>query len=204
MRQKPQDRKQAPAFNIHPYKIMLNMALLGITSLFIGFTVAYMMSSTVTWTWAEFAFPKLFLVSTILIVLSSFTIRLAIKAYKNSQEANLKKWFLCTAALSIGFVITQVFGWMELTNEGVMLDGTPDGGYLYVISGIHVLHVLAGLIPLFWFLALTFRKLANPVDSLMFFTQSRYQLKFEMLERYWHFIDLLWVYLLFFFLFNHL
>ena len=198
------DKKEAPAFQIHPHKAMLNMGLMGISSLFIGFTVAYLFSSNQTWSWADFSFPKLFLVSTILLVISSFTINKAVKAYKNSQEQELKKWFIATAVLSLGFVLTQVLGWMELTAEGVRLNGKPDGSYLYVISGMHALHVLAGVIPLVYFMLLTFKKLADPVHSLIFFTDEGYKTKFEILERYWHFVDLLWIYLLFFFLFNHL
>lgn len=198
------DQKQKPAFSIHPYKAMLNMGLLGISSLFIGLTVAYLFSSNQTWTWAEFSFPKLFLVSTVLLGISSFTINKAVKSYRNNEEEELKKWFLITAGLSFGFVATQLLGWFELSAEGIFLNGKPDGSYLYVISGIHAVHVLAGIIPLGYFLGLIFKKLSDPVESLIFFTDQKYLIKFELLERYWHFVDILWIYLLFFFLFNHL
>lgn len=181
----------------------LNFALGGITSLFLGLSAAYLFSST-NWTWKQFSFPKLFLVSSIVLVASSFTLEKALSAFKNDDQDGLKKYLTATIIFAILFVITQSIGWIELQNEGIFMNGKPNGSYLYLISGVHALHVIGGILPLSIFFIKTIRSLKDPVESLIMFSSPDKLTSFKMITRYWHFVDFLWIYLLFFFLFNHL
>ncbi len=196
------DEKEASLFK-NPQMTVLNFTLVGITSLFIGLTVAYLLSSS-NWTWKQFQFPKLFLLSALVLAGSSWFIHQAVKAFEQQNQSKSLRMMGITVSLSLVFVVAQVFGWFELQNEGIYLGGKPDGSYLYIISGLHALHVVAGILPLIWFYLKTLKKRKKPVEALLFFNAPNNLRQFRLIEKYWHFVDLLWIYLLFFFLFNHL
>lgn len=198
------DSYQDPEFTkIHPLQMMLYVLIGSLTMLFIGLTVAYFFSKD-AWTWSQFRFPKVFLLSTVVIVGSSFSIERALGFYQNDASEKLKQSLLISLLLSVLFVVLQIAGWFELYHKGIYISGKPDGSYLYLISGLHALHVLAGLGILSYFYWQTRQKLKDKVDSLLFFTTPKKERQLKMIVVYWHFVDVLWVYLLLFFLFNHL
>lgn len=173
------------------------------TMLFLTFMFAYMYSKP-DWTWTLLSFPKLFLVSAVLLGFSSFTIHQIPKAFLEDNGDRMRKMFLYTIGLSIAFCITQVLGWGELISENIVIGGKPDGSYLYLISGIHALHVVGGIIPLI-ILYFRFNKaFKEPVNSLLYFSKYSEVNKLKILENYWHFVDIVWLIILLFFLFNHL
>lgn len=202
--EKVEDVKQASPFAGNNFgKMGLIVGLGGSTSLFLAFMVAYLYSKP-NWTWTLLSFPKLFLVSAVVLVLSSFSIRQIPKAFAADDAPRMKKMFIYTIVLTSIFVVTQIMGWGELISENIVIGGKPDGSYLYIISGIHALHVVGGLIPLLIFY-FSFKKIqANPVNSLLYFSKPGELAKLKMLEIYWHFVDIVWLIILLFFLFNHL
>ena len=198
------DAYQDPEFTkIHPYQMMLYFLIASLTMLFIGLTAAYFLSKDV-WTWSQFRFPRVFLLSTVVIVASSFSIQRALNHYQNDDSEKLQKSLFWSLMLSLLFVILQIAGWAELYSKGIYISGKPDGSYLYLISGLHALHVLAGLVVLGYYYWKTQRKLEDAVESLLFFTTPKRERQLKMIITYWHFVDVLWIYLLLFFLFNHL
>jgi len=199
----PVDEREPAIFRLDPKMTMLNMGLMGITSLFIGLTLAYLFSTT-NWTWKQFSFPKLFLISALVLAASSFSLHQAFKAYEASSESSLRNNLLITIGLSLVFVIVQILGWQELQSVGIFIQGKPNGSFLYLISGLHALHVLAGIIPLLIFYRKSNAELKDPVKSLLFFSTPSTRLQFRIIAKYWHFVDILWIYLLIFFLLNHL
>ncbi|MFK7903586.1 MAG: heme-copper oxidase subunit III [Chitinophagales bacterium] len=192
-----------PFTKIHPLLMMLYFGIASLTVLFLGLTVAYFLSKE-SWTWSQFRFPRVFLLSTVVIVASSFSIQRALKHYQTDASEQLQKTLLLSLVLSVLFIVLQVIGWGDLYARGIYIAGKPDGSYLYLISGLHVLHVLAGLLVLFVFYKKVNKKLKDPVESLLFFTTPKKERQLQMIVTYWHFVDVLWVYLLLFFLFNHL
>ncbi len=198
------DFYQDPEFTkIHPFQMMLYFLIASLSMLFIGLTVAYFFSKD-AWTWSQFRFPRVFLLSTVVIVASSFSIQRALTFYQNDASERLQKSLLVSLILSVSFVILQIIGWYDLYARGIYVSGKPDGSYLYLISGLHVLHVLVGLVILGYFYWKTQKKLKDTVASLLFFTTPKRERQLKMIVTYWHFVDILWVYLLLFFLFNHL
>ncbi|MEZ4886174.1 MAG: cytochrome c oxidase subunit 3 [Chitinophagales bacterium] len=198
------DTYQDPSFTkIHPLQMMLYFAISSLSVLFLGLTVAYFFSSG-TWTWSQFRFPKAFLFSTIAIVASSFSIQRALGFYQNDASEKLKKSLFMSLIFSVLFVVLQIVGWFDLYTRGIYISGKPDGSYLYLISALHALHVIVGLAILGHFYSQTIKKIQDPVTSLLFFTTPKEERHLKMIITYWHFVDILWVYLLLFFLFNHL
>ncbi len=195
--------QESPLFQLHPHRMMLYFALGSITVLFFGLTAAYLFSEP-NWHWSKFRFPKVFLISTVVLVGSSFTIHHSVKAYIADKSQRLQQLLFASFVLSLLFVGLQLWGWYSLYAQGIYLNGKPDGSYLYLISGLHAAHVLAGLLVLGYVYWKTRQQLRDPVSELLYYTNPSQKMKLEMIAIYWHFVDILWVYLLLFFLFNHL
>ena len=139
--------------------------------------------------WVEVPLPDVFLYSTLVIVFSSISIHLAYKFIESKQRFIL--WSLLTFVLSLIFVSLQLKGWNELQERHIFLSGNPSGSFIYLISWLHGLHYLGGILTLILML-LNFRKGQISIGQKM---------GFNILMQYWHFIGLIWVLLFLFFKF---
>jgi len=178
-------------------------AIIGITILFLTLLMAYSLSKP-QWTWKQFSFPKVFLISTIALGASSYAVNKSIYYFKQDDAQKFSVAIKYTLYLGLTFVLLQIVGWFQLTKQGIYLAGKPDGSYLYVISALHALHLIAGVLILGYIFLKTRKMVADPVKKLLYFSDKN-QLNFlELCALYWHFVDILWVILLLFFLWNHL
>lgn len=176
---------------IEPEVFGLWIANGSILMMFAAFTSAYIVRQA-QGNWLEFRLPEWFFWSTLIIVASSFTIHFA---YKNFLARNIqmyKNLYLVTFILGVLFIVTQYLGWLAMTDSGVELTGNPAGSFVYVISGVHALHVLGGLAAL----AVGVLKMYLLPNG---FSHKR-KTRFKMMVHYWHFVDILWIYLLLFFI----
>lgn len=179
------------------------LAIVGIITLFLALTSAYWLSKP-QWTWSKFKFPKLFLISTVLLGLSSYTINKVILFFKQDNLKRFKKFVGLTLLLGVLFLVLQVASWFQLNKSGIYLAGKPDGSYLYLISALHALHLIVGIALLFYIWFIAKYKLIDPIKKLMYFNNKTNLQRLKLIAIYWHFVDVLWIYLLMFFLFNHL
>lgn len=170
-----------------------------IIMMFAGLTSAYIVRRG-QGNWVEFQLPKMFFVSTALILLSSVTIYFAKRAYEANEWRRYKHLIGATLLLGLGFALCQYMGWLELSRNGILLQGNPSGSFVYVISGIHAAHVLVGLFFLFIFWTKSLKKI-DEIKQLLLDANPYKSIGIDLLSIYWHFIDILWVYLLLFFLF---
>lgn len=178
-------------------------AMVGITILFLTLIMAYALSKP-QWTWKQFSFPKVFLLSTFVLVLSSFTANKNIFYFKQDEASKFSKSIKYTLFLGLAFVFMQIVGWFQLTQQGIYLAGKPDGSYLYIISALHALHLLVGVLILIYIFYKTKAVIADPVKKLMYFSDKTELNFLTLFTVYWHFVDILWIGLLLFFLWNHL
>ncbi|MGB3852217.1 MAG: cytochrome c oxidase subunit 3 [Tunicatimonas sp.] len=186
---------------LHPHKTLLYLAIFGSCLLF-GFLITAYAVKTDHNTFINFRFPKSFIVSLVLLLFSSFSISKALGAFRDDDMEALKQSLGLTLLLGLGFTISQYVGWYELNQSKIYLSGEVSGSYLYIISGLHVLHLAAGLV----FLTVTYTHVSNvsrdQVKRLIMVTNPYQRIKLEMLTVYWHFVDILWVVLFFYFLFS--
>lgn len=186
---------------LHPHKTLLYLAIFGSCLLF-GFLITAYAMKTDDHTFIDFHFPKAFIVSLVLLLLSSFSISKALGAFRNDDMIALKQSLGITLLLGLAFTMSQYVGWYELNRSKIYLSGEVSGSYLYIISGLHVLHLAAGLV----FLTATYTRVSNisrdQVKRLIMVTNPYERTKLEMLTVYWHFLDVLWVALFFYFLFS--
>lgn len=175
---------------IHPHKFTLWLAIGSIIMMFAGLTSAYIVKGEQPG-WTTVVVPKIFYYSTAVMLLSSFTMQVALKSFKERSMRQYRGLITVTALLGMAFIAMQIIGFQQLFHSGVKLEGGSGAGqFLYIIFGLHALHVLGGAIAL---LIMFFRAFSAKIRSYN-------AVPVEVVSTYWHFVDLLWVYLFIFFL----
>ncbi len=174
---------------MHPHKFTLWVAIGSLLMMFAGLTSAFIVKSNQV-NWKPVAMPIWFTVSTILMLISSGTMQLALNRFRERVMRSYRLWMLVTLVLGLAFVSTQWIGFQELWSKQVTFQGAGAGQFLYVIFGLHALHVVAGVIVL---MVMAFRSFVGAVKSYS-------PVPVEIAATYWHFVDLLWIYLFVFFL----
>jgi cytochrome c oxidase subunit 3 len=185
----------------HPARVFTYLILVGITSAFLFLSVAYF-ATTIGTNFNNFKLPLLFHANTIIILVSSYTINQTRKAILRDDWNGYLTALSVTAALGIAFTFFQVTAWNELIRGGVKLNNNIAGAYVYVISGLHLLHLAAGVLLLMWFSFTALERKNDPVKLLIFESDPFNKMKVDLLCTYWHFVDGLWVYIYLFFVVN--
>lgn len=186
----------SPEYNrskIQPQKFALWVGIGSIIMMFAAFTSAYVVRRSAG-NWLEFKLPDIFFVNTAVIVLSSLTLHSAYTAFKKGNEKWYKGLLIATFVLGISFVVLQYKGWQAMSAIGATFTVNPSSSFIYVISGLHAAHVLGGIAALIVAMVHAF--------VLPFKPTIRRRQRFELVCQYWHFVDVLWVYLIGFFMFQ--
>jgi cytochrome c oxidase subunit III len=174
---------------IHPHKFTLWVALGSIIMMFAGLTSAYIVKRNMG-AWTGFPFPRAFWYSTAVILVSSLTVQMAVRAFRDREMQKYRNQITVTAVLGLLFVCLQWIGFRSIWNSGNTLHGSGAGQFLYVIAGLHALHVLAGVVALIVMFIRAYSARIRSYDST----------PVELMSTYWHFVDLLWLYLFIFFM----
>jgi len=188
---------------IHPQVIALFILLMGVSSLFIGFSFSYLYSRIQSGLPA-FSLPPLFIVNTMILLASSYTLVRSMKYYKEDNTEGYKKMLGFTLLTTILFLASQILAWSQLYKQGVFVNHSNMASYLYLISAVHFGHVIVGIPFLMIFYINAMRKMVEPVSVLVYFADPDKKRKLKLLNIYWHFLDGLWIYLVLFFLVNQL
>ena len=174
---------------IHPHKFTLWVAIGSILMMFAGLTSAYIVKRNQVG-WQTFELPMQFWYSTAVIIASSATMYVALQKFRAREMAKYRSMVTITLLLGVLFMVLQTFGFQELWAKGITLQGNVSYSFLYVIVGLHGMHVLGGVIALLLTFARAFSKKTRSYDSV----------PVEIVSTYWHFVDILWIYLLIFLL----
>ncbi|MBS1748432.1 MAG: cytochrome c oxidase subunit 3 [Bacteroidetes bacterium] len=180
---------------VHPYKFNLWLGLAGIIMMFAGLTSAYIVKRSQPG-WESFNLPRIFLYSTVVILISSITIQIAYRAFKEHDMPRYRLFFAVTGVLGIMFMIMQVVGFYQFRDMGMIMTGIgskPAYSFILAIAGLHIVHVLGGVIALIIIFLKAFSSTKRVYDSI----------PVEIVTTYWHFVDILWVYLFVFFSLLH-
>ena len=188
---------------LHPNRIFLTLTLASIIVLFLALSAAYIFTR-VDKNIPVVQLPIIFLFNTLILIGSSGTMMWAKKAYLEDDTIKYQNALLATILLTLIFMAAQFVGWRQLFNDEVFINSNNGAAYLYLISGLHFAHVIAGLPFLILFLLTARKKMKEPVSVLVYFSDPEKQLKLRLLTVYWHFLDILWVYLVLFLWINAL
>lgn len=172
-------------------KMLLWFAMISMFMTFAGLTSAYVVSASRP-DWAEtFKLPDAFIISTVVILLSSVTFHLAKTATKKGNSSMATAYLLATLALGLGFVFCQFYGFQKIIESGYFFTGpesTVTTSFVYIVAVVHLAHLFAGLIVLLVVIYNHFKQKYNPSQTL----------GIELGAMFWHFLDVLWLYLFLF------
>ncbi len=173
------------------YKLLLLFAMISMTMMFAGLTSAFVVSKSRADWLKDFQLPTAFYFSTAVIIACSLTFHLAKKAIQKNNQSATSIFLLTTLALGIGFVILQFVGFGQIVANGYYFTGTESSittTFLYIVTVVHLAHLAGGLISLLIIIYNHFKQKYNSTQTL----------GIELGAMYWHFLDLLWVYLFLF------
>ncbi len=174
---------------MHPYKFTLWVAIGSIVMMFAGLTSAFIVKSNQT-NFVEVNMPEVFWISTAVILISSITLQMALRSFKQRDMGRYRLLIGLTLLLGIAFIFLQWLGFQHLWEQKIRFRGAGAGQFLYVIFGLHALHVIGGLLAMIVMYIKAFAGRIKLYSSV----------PVEVMATYWHFVDLLWIYLLVFFL----
>ena len=188
---------------IHPSYVMMFLIIAGVTALFLGFTGSYIYNR-IQQGISPVRLPSLFYFNTFIIVASSISLIIAKRAYNEDNTEKFKKSLLFTLILSVLFLVAQILAWNQMISQNIFINHSTLASYMYLISGVHFLHLVGGIPFLGVFIYHAWKKMKEPVTVLLYFADKDKKRQLNLLNIYWHFLDGLWIYLVLFFLINYL
>lgn len=182
-----QQSRKAKKFNLWLGMIGMFMMFAALSSGFIVYTASGVDKGIKT------ILPQTFIYSTLVIVISSFTVTLAHRAAKLGNTSKQKLFLIITILLGVIFFALQVESWKILTEQGVFfINNNASQSFIYVFTGLHLGHIIAGLFVL---IRVYFGVIKSiPQDDNVF--------RMDLATIFWHFLDLLWIYIYVFLLLN--
>jgi cytochrome c oxidase subunit 3 len=181
--------------SMHPKKFALWLFMVSVIMIFGALTSAYIVRQA-DGNWLLFELPSMFNINTFIIIASSLTMHWAYLSAKRDNLEMTKLAVSLTLILGCGFLIGQCVAYSQLVDNGVHLvnreSSAVSGSFLYIISGLHGVHIISGLIVLIVLLVSVFKLRVH----------SKALAQLEMCVTYWHFLGALWLYLFVFLLLN--
>jgi cytochrome c oxidase subunit III len=177
---------------MNPKKFGMWVFILTVVMLFAAFTSAYIVRKSAG-DWVEVELPGLLWGNSVIILVSSITMHWAFLSAKRNNLNAVKLGLILTTFLGTAFLIMQFQAWVQLVENQTYWVGNPSGSFLYVLTGIHGLHIVGGIVFLIFVLNSAFK----------YKVHSKSTLQIELCTMYWHFLDGLWIYLFIFLLLNH-
>ncbi|MFP4089717.1 MAG: heme-copper oxidase subunit III [Cyclobacteriaceae bacterium] len=179
--------------SMHPKKFALWLFIVSVVMIFAALTSAYIVRQA-EGNWLVFNLPDRLWITSGIILLSSISMHWSYLSAKKDNLTSLRIGMVITSILGIAFLVGQFMSWQDLVAIDVYFaGGNPSGSFIYVLTGLHGLHLVSGVIFMLVVLANAFR----------FKIHSKSMDQMEMCATYWHFLDGLWLYLFIFLLLNH-
>jgi len=163
--------------------------LLGVVMMtFGGLCAAYVVTATnKAIEWRPFDLPVQVWISTVIIIISSLIYHRGKAAIDRFDQETARKWFIATAVFGAAFISSQLLAWLELSKQGLYFSGNPYAGFFYMLTAVHALHVLGGVIALGSIILWSW----NPIhsDELWY----RVRALGQVVGWYWHFMGGVWI-----------
>lgn len=207
-------RPDAPDYptRLRRARLGLLVVLTPVLMLFVSFTSAYVVrqglpsldprTATLVKDWIPVTLPKLLLLNTAVLVLSSLFLELARRQSKGQVQAALATgeihprvyvgsqmsmpWLSITLVLGLLFLFGQWAAWKQLAANGFYVSTTPSSSFIYLLTGTHAVHLMGGVLALF----------VASIASLLGISQTRRSIVVDVTAWYWHFMAALWIYIL--------
>jgi cytochrome c oxidase subunit 3 len=155
--------------------------------MFTALSSAYIVRAASANDWVPLKMPRILLLSTALIIISSGTLEAARRKLKAHTQETYRRLLLLTVALGFGFLISQLLAWRQLVRQGIYVSSNPHSSFFYLLTATHGVHLLGGLVALVY---LSLRTRARQERAV-----EKGQAGADAITLYWHFMDFLWLYL---------
>jgi cytochrome c oxidase subunit 3 len=138
------------------------------------------------------ALPDMFWLSTLVILFSSITLHEANLAFEQERFLHYRVFLGTTLVFGVIFMLFQITGWYEMIKSGILASTDNSDGFVYLLTAIHLVHILAGVIYLFILFSKAIKN-RTYVDSFVYSVNPPNRLRLKIMTRYWHFVDALWL-----------
>lgn len=165
-----------------PAKIGLGVFLAVVGCLFALFISAYAMRMQMP-DWRPLPVPSLLWLNTGMLALSSVALHGARNAVRRGQKVELKIGLLAAGVAALAFLSGQLLAWRQLTAEGYLLTSNSANAFFYLVTGVHGLHLVGGLVAL----------CRTGVKAWRGFPADELRVSVELCATYWHFLLLVWL-----------
>lgn len=157
-----------------------------ITMSFTAYTSALVVRQGSGGDWQHFQLPPILLLNTVVLLVSSGTLEVARRRAGEALPAGAGAWLLATLGLGLLFIAGQVMAWRNLAAQGLYLATNPSSAFFYILTVLHALHLLGGVVAL-WYVLGRLRRAESGRSPLPALGAA---------ALYWHFMTVLWLYLL--------
>lgn len=172
-------------------RVLMWFLLLVVLMTFAGLIGAYIVISTNgVLEWRPFDLPFQVWISTLVIVASSVTYSVANRAVLANDHERAKQFLIATTALGGVFVASQLLAWFALVQRGIYMESNPYAGFFYILTALHAVHVVGGIVALGYIVLRTWEPSRNDYEL-----KKRGEIA-NAVGWYWHFMDGLWIVLL--------
>ncbi len=174
-----------------PFAFMLYLGLLGSALIFSAIFFIFLKKELANQD-IPIRLPWTIWLSTGFIIISSFTLWAASSLFKTQVYAYLRMFLVLTLVCGLAFLLTQFTVWKSLLNTNQLLNNNTSASFIYILTGLHLAHILGGIIALSITIYRIFKK-GNYVDTFIYTVNPPNQLNIKLLSIYWHFLTLLWL-----------
>ena len=178
--------------SMHPKKFALWLFIVTVVMIFAALTSAYIVRQS-EGNWLDFQLPVTLYITSGIIFMSSLSMHWAYVSAKKDNLNSLRISMVVTTILGLAFLVGQYMSWQDLVAMDVYFVGNPAGSFMYVLTGLHGVHLISGIIFM----------LLVVINVFRYKVHSKSMDQIEMCATYWHFLDGLWLYLFLFLLLNH-
>lgn len=178
---------------MHPYETLLYLGMFGSGLIFLFLVVAFLSSGLNQLEGYNRHVPISFLASTFLLVLSGYSATKMRLYYQEERIDKLEKSLLITLFLGLIFTLLQFLGWRELDQMGIDFKGIPAGSFLYVLSGIHIFHLLGAMVFALILWSQLHKNQKDEVSSLILVVNPFEKMRIRLFTTYWRFMDAVWL-----------
>jgi len=193
----PKERKKHHWFKrieqLHPYQTLIYLAMFSSGLILFFLTTSFVFSQSETSAFGQYKIPKSFIISSLILFGSAFLSERILPAYLAHDLKKTKINLAYTLILGLSFAAFQFKGWQELSKSGVDFTGLPAGSFLYLLSGIHLVHLAGAMIYALVLLLLIYNSEKDEVKTLVLLTNPYEKMKLELFVIYWKFIDIVWL-----------
>ena len=182
------------------YRLGMTFALASIAMFFIGLTSSYVVRHGLDPDWLAIEMPPVLLFNTLILLASSMTLETARRALNNPKDRGLsgyRKWLRLTLMLGLVFLYGQLMAWRQLMAYGINLSSSAHSSFFYLLTGLHALHLLGGILALSYLVWKAQRARGFAVAGGLHNSEATANgtRAFDVIALYWHSMDALWIYL---------